>query len=234
MLLGPPTNNLFLVTSCINTSYGVFSPQQRLDQTIETIKSIRTFAPNSKIFIADNSYQKELNEGVYKYFTKICDFVANLSNEENCRKLNSVKLKSAADTMLTLKMIELLLKHKNGLKLLNQSKFLYRISGRYSLNSNFKENNHHENFGKFILKRHDTWRENKSIDGLYITRLIGFCPSLCVIFHNILAKSVDTIINENVDMEHAIYKNMDKKFVKLVNLLGIQGLVSPNGSFHED
>jgi hypothetical protein len=45
---------------------------------------------------------------------------------------------------------------------------------------------------------------------------------------------VDTIINENVDMEHAIYKNMDKKFVKLVNLLGIQGLVSPNGSFHED
>jgi len=234
MVLGPPVNNLFLITSCINTSYGVFSPQQRLDQTIETINSIRTFAPNSKIFIADNSYQKELNDGVYKYFTKTCDFVANLSGEENCRKLNSVKLKSAADTMLTLKMIELLLQHKDGLKLLNSSKFLYRISGRYILNSNFNESNFVNNFGKFVLKRHDTWRESKDIDGLYITRLMGFCPSLCVIFHSILAKSIDTIINENVDMEHAIYKNMDKNFVKTVDSLGVQGFVSPNGSFHED
>lgn len=234
MVFGPPANNLFLVTSCINTSLGIFTPQQRFEQTIKTINSIRQYAPNSKIFITDNSYEKELNENVYKYFTGICDLVANLSQEENCKKLNKVGLKSAADTMLTLKMIEILLTNKDGLKILNSSRFLYRISGRYTLTNKFIENNYVNNFGKFVLKRHDTWREDKSIDGLYITRLMGFCPSLCSIFHGALAKSIETIVNENVDMEHGVYKNIDKKYVKLIDTLGVSGYVAPNGQLHED
>ena len=76
MKIGPPVNNLFLVTSCINTDFGIYKPQERFEQTIETISSIRKYAPNSKIFIADNSYIKELNENVYKFFTQSCDFVA--------------------------------------------------------------------------------------------------------------------------------------------------------------
>lgn len=233
MNIGPPNNNLFLITSCINTDFGIYKPQQRFEQTIETINSIRKFAPNSKIFIADNSYIRELNDKVYKYFTKTCDFVANFSNEENCRNLNAAKLKSAADTVLSLKMIEMLLAHKDGMKLLNSAKNIFRISGRYQLTEQFDENKYNH-FGKFVLKRYDTWREDKIIDGLYITRLMKLCPSLCGIYHTSLAKSVETILETGVDMEHAVYKNIDKKYVITIEELGVKGNVAPNGQLHID
>lgn len=233
MKLGPPINNLFLVTSCINTDFGIYKPQERFEQTIETINSIRKYAPNSKIFIADNSFIKELNENVYRYFNQTCDFVANFSNEQNCRNLNEAKIKSAADTVLTLKMVELLMVHKDGMKLLNGAKRVYRISGRYQLTEKFNENNFNY-FGKFVLKRHDTWREDKIIDGLYITRLMGICPSLCAAYHHSLSMSVGTILETGVDMEHAVYKNIDKNFVVTIDELGVKGNVAPNGQLHVD
>jgi hypothetical protein len=233
MKIGPPVNNLFLVTSCINTDFGIYKPQQRFEQTIETIASIRKYAPNSKIFIADNSYIKELNENVYKFFTQSCDFVANFSNETNCKNLNAARLKSAADTVLTFKMVELILTHKDGMKLLNGAKRIYRISGRYQLTEDFDENRF-DHFGKFVFRRHDTWRQEKDIDGLYITRLMGICPSLCSMYHTALTKSVETILETGVDMEHAIYKNIDRNYVVDIDKLGVKGNVAPNGQLHID
>ena len=45
--------SLFLVTSAIYTSYGKCSTQERIEQTRETIKSIRTYAPGSRIVLLD-------------------------------------------------------------------------------------------------------------------------------------------------------------------------------------
>jgi len=45
--------SLFLVTSAIYTSYGKCSTEERIEQTKETIKSIRTYAPGSAIVLLD-------------------------------------------------------------------------------------------------------------------------------------------------------------------------------------
>ena len=43
--------SLFLVSSAIYTSYGKCSIEERIEQTKETIKSIRTYAPDSNIVL---------------------------------------------------------------------------------------------------------------------------------------------------------------------------------------
>ena len=49
--------NTFIVTSCINNTpgRGVFSHEDRYNQTLETFESIRKYAPGSKIALVDSS-----------------------------------------------------------------------------------------------------------------------------------------------------------------------------------
>lgn len=227
-----PDKHLFMITSCINTNIGIFNSEQRFKQTIETIDSIRKYSPNSLIFLADNS-SEELKEHQYKILAENSNLLAIMSRDKDCLKFNSIGNKSAADCIITLKMIEVLLFNPEGMKLIHQSKRLYKISGRYHLNENFKEENF-DHYGKIVVKYFDTWRDNKNIGGLYLTRLFGFCPSLIRYVHQKLAQSVDTIFQDQVDIEHAIYKNLDKDLIVTIPTLGLTGKVAPNGHLHID
>ena len=45
--------HLFIVTSAVNSKFGVFSPEQRLQQTLDTITSIRNKIPTARIVIME-------------------------------------------------------------------------------------------------------------------------------------------------------------------------------------
>jgi len=51
----------FIITSAIHTSYGKCSTEERIEQTKETIKSIKTYAPGSSMVIIDCG-EKSVNE----------------------------------------------------------------------------------------------------------------------------------------------------------------------------
>jgi len=232
MLIGPPKNNLFLITSCIKTSIGHYNAQERFDQTVETIESIRKYCPDSKIFIADNS-TSQLDDTIYGFFKQKCDFVANVSGDRNCKQFNDAGLKSAGDAYLLMKMIEILLSHTNAMKLVSTCNRIFKISGRYKLTSNFDIDNFNH-FGKFVVRKHNTWRDDKSIAGLYITRLLSFCPSLLKYSHPLLDTVVRTVLNPTIDFEHALYHHLDKNLVHEVPSLGLEGNIAPNGQLHID
>ena len=232
MLIGPPKNNLFLITSCINTNHGIYNPQERLNQTYETINSIRDRCSNSLILIADNS-SRPLDDKIYALLSEKCDFVANISSDQNARQFNDAGLKSAGDAYLLMKMIELMLSYPNAMKLVSSSNRIFKISGRYKLNDNFDISKFNY-FGKYVFKRHDTWKDNKEIPALYITRLFSLCPSLLKYTHSILDSVIKTVINPSIDFEHALYKFVDKKYVQEIDTLGLEGNVAPNGQLHVD
>ena len=43
----------FMVTSAINTQFGVYDSDTRLKQTLETIVSIKRYAPNARIILVE-------------------------------------------------------------------------------------------------------------------------------------------------------------------------------------
>lgn len=232
MLIGPPKNNLFLISSCIQTNLGYYNPQERFNQTLETIDSIRNYCTNSIILIADNS-SSPLDKKLYEILSSRCDFVANVSGDTNAKNFNDAGLKSAGDAYLLMKMIEILLSHTDAMKMISSTKRIFKISGRYTLTNNF-DVNRFDHFGKYVVKKHDTWRDDKSIPGLYITRLLSLCPSLLKYSQSLLDKIIRTVLHSRIDFEHALYHHLDKKYVQEIETLGLQGNVAPNGQLHID
>ena len=43
----------FIVTSAINSKFGVFTPDQRLEQTLGTITSIKNKIPSAKVVVME-------------------------------------------------------------------------------------------------------------------------------------------------------------------------------------
>ena len=131
-------DNIVLITSVINTpelplSYSrvrsVFSREDRFIQTKKTITSIKNKLPNVKIMIVECS---DLNEEERDYLNKNCDYILNLwENKETHKNIFGIS-KALGEGTMTISALRYI-------KQLNiEYKYLYKISGRYWLNDNFK------------------------------------------------------------------------------------------------
>lgn len=145
-------NDLVLITSVINTgvqpwSYtptrSVYTPDERFNQTLDTIKSIRTYFPSAKILLVESS---EIPEEFTKTLIEKTDYFLNINNDEYARKacLES-NMKGYGEGVQTRFAIEYIVQHTISFNR------LFKISGRYFLTDKFKL----ENFStdKFTFKR---------------------------------------------------------------------------------
>ena len=67
----------FLVTSAINTKFGVFDTEQRLQQTLDTIDSIKARVPNAYIAIVEMAgvpLQQQQKDIMQEHVDSIIDF----------------------------------------------------------------------------------------------------------------------------------------------------------------
>ena len=212
-------NNLILITSVINTpnkplSYSnkrsVFSRKERFIQTKKTIESIKDKIPNNKIMIVECT---DFDEEEQNYFNKNCDYILNLWN--NVELHNSIFgiSKSLGEGTMTIEA----LKYIKELEL--EYNYLYKISGRYWLNENFKIENIQNNVFKKIKNN-----ENNIFTALY------------KIDKKTVEKLYIFLINNIENMKKRIgYEVMIAKFIKnidkkLVNIIGLSGFVTVCGS----
>lgn len=193
--------DLFLITSVINTgtaaySYtstrSTFTPQERYEQTLETIESIRTHAPpKTRILYVECS---ELTSEMTETLKRKVDFFIQCVDVPDIRNacLNSEK-KGYGEAKKTQHAIEYILSNKI---LFNR---FFKISGRYFLNSHFDESNYSLSAYTFRAKKdgvHSTvlysvpfcllehfYIQIQKVNEVYAKQVIGFevvLPPLCV------------------------------------------------------
>ncbi len=133
-------SDLVLITSVINTgnqpwSYtsnrSVYSPQERYEQTLQTIQSVKGRLPDAKIFLVECSDISafEIKDKV-DYFLNLYEYpeVRSACLETNKKGFGeAVQTKVAVEYILEMQ----ILFHR-----------LFKISGRYFLNENFREMNY--------------------------------------------------------------------------------------------
>lgn len=203
-----PDKNLFLVTSALRPLSGVWTPEQRFSQTIETIKTIKKMVPDSMILFTDVSVHPvpQMEKDI---ISNSCDFYYDLSQEPTTKQLSENRMQSAAETAL---LFNTLAHFKNEPRL-KQVKRIFKVSGRSILEDGFNVDDH-DHFGKFVFKtRIPTWMNpvQPEADHLLITRMYSFCPSLIDTYLTVLQQNMS--LYNRMDFEHAHYANIPKKYL---------------------
>lgn len=210
-------SNLVLITSVINTpniplSYSntrsVFSRYERFLQTKKTIESIKNKLPNDKIIIVECS---DLNQEETDYLKDKCDYILNLWEKKELHNSIFGISKSLGEGTMTIEAF----KYIKDL----EYNYLYKISGRYWLNTNFEIDKIQSNVFKRINNN-----ENNIFTALYKIDKNSVEKLLLFLTKNI--EAMKKCIGYEVLMSHFV-KNIDKK---LVDIIGLSGLVTVCGS----
>lgn len=187
------TDNFYtvLVISTIHSLYGSFSPEMRLQHTLECLESIYKKIPNVKILFVDNSSMPIPEEHAKLIKEKVTVFHQLEHNLFSLVANRNVMTKSESETNMLYTAFDLLKKHN----LLG--KRIFKISGRYKISDSFDiseyENSEMENKYTFVV------RSYISSDDNYVTRrktmwleqaLISFTPSLVDEFKSILPSAL--------------------------------------------
>ena len=128
--------DIFIITSVIHTgtnpwSYthkrSLFSPKERYEQTLDSIVSVRTHCPGARVFLVEGS---QLSTEERAGFLAVCDELVDVSTDPLTEKycIQSGK-KGLGDAWLYLQ----------GLKRIGACDgVLFKLSGRYRLNKEFR------------------------------------------------------------------------------------------------
>jgi len=181
-----------------------------LEQTLETISSIRKYIPNAHIVLFDNSKFKaeefdKLNKSV-NLFINLCD------DEELNEYTNNKSSKIYGELAQFFSFLEYFEKNMKDLPI----KQFFKISGRYLVNETFNYHTYNNNFN--IFKRNVDVEDRKyfytSFFKISGAKFNGFSKTMRELF-----KECKTHSNyDNMDFEVVIPEKLNYDFIETKNL----------------
>jgi hypothetical protein len=220
------TKNIVLITSIINIentplSYSkirsVYNKEQRYEQTLKTIESIRKNIPDSKILFVESS---ELEKNMEENIIKKSDYYLNLIKLDNFKFYTNNRSKSLGEGYMTIQALKYL--KEIGIDYEN----LFKISGRYYLNNKFKYeefNNNYNNFKKINNNSENIFTCFFKLKNNYVDKLLLFLQNN---FNNMIACM-------GYEVLFGIFlKEIEFKNIKFIDIINIEGNVSVCGTFY--
>jgi hypothetical protein len=230
-----PNTPLFIVTSSLKPSIGVFDDQQRFFQTINTFDSIRKKCPNSNILFVDAS-TREISINDLNIISNNVDYFIKFDekNNKDIIELSRMGMKSQAETLMLYTVMAQLKVNPTLQKLIYSTSRIFKMSGRMELNDGFNIKSYNDTFGKYVFrKRLPSWMNKPRIsDYLFTTRLFSLCPSLIDNYMEVLRKNFELL--NYVDTEHAHFKNIPEEYLVEFHTVYCKGQVASTGNWEYD
>ena len=172
--------SLFLVSSAIHTKHGIFSPEQRLQQTIETCKSIKSRCP-ADIMIIDGG-DKDLSEDEKKELSPHIDTFVSFCESPHLKNILVIPSQDIVKNMAEIVMFGSTFQDIGVAVEYKKYKRIFKMSGRYVLNDNFNYQTHIDAKDKIIIRGPFTSQFTSSQTGgvifQYMSRLWSFDSEL--------------------------------------------------------
>lgn len=229
----------FLVTSAIVTKFGKFEIDKRLEQTLQTIKSIKSRIPNSTIIIVESSYDP-LPDEIFDKLKDSVHWIVNLSGDPTIKHIQE-----STDNWDIVKNMSELLAFNTALKMVDDNKLLddidriHKLSGRYELNDNFNPTIYERFTDKIVVPmRFRTQfidpREQMDVPFQYMSRLWSWPKAHHEIIRTFYTKAIEEFIQrlkdkKRMDIEHLMYLLLPQEHIKEVPIIGVKGQLGQNG-----
>ena len=228
----------FIITSALNTKFGVYTTDQRLAQTLATIASIKYHVPNALIIAVELAAISPSAEQ-YAIMKTNTDHYVDLSMDPNVIAIyNSTNnwdiVKSTTEVMGFSNALQALL------PMLQASGVdrVFKISGRYTLSDEFDITQFEKFPGRIVVANRRPTQFGPEVTGgiveQYMSRLWAWpveeTPAVINCYERGLMYIARTIsAGGYCDIEHMLFKFLPTELVTEVARVGIQGNISPNG-----
>jgi len=236
------TQHAFMITSAINTKFGVFTAEQRLQQTLDTINSITGRVPGARVFLVEMS-AIPLTAEQRSELELVVDDIIDFDDDQDVKDIfngseNWDWVKNATEVMCFSQAVEQL-RDKGAFKDVDR---IHKISGRYTLYDAFDLDVYDTYTDKIIVKQSMQSHFPPQVTQIarqYMSRLWSWPIALT----DQVLKSYEEgflyiawRISEGgyCDIEHMLYKFLPQEHIHEVERTGVCGNIGPNGKKVED
>lgn len=231
-----PNNHLFIVTSTLNATMGVFDYETRTRQTLETLKVLREKVPEAIIVLADSS-PNVVDESIISQMSKYSNINLIFHQDKDLMTLANSGLKSQAEIILLHKTLTMFKINPDLLRIMSSVKRIHKLSARTNLTDKFDIKRYDDTslYGKYTFKkRMYSWlpidiMASSGADHLLITRMYSICISLLENYYQILPEIYKSVNECGIDTEHAHYKHIDKQYLIEFDEIYCQGTMASTG-----
>jgi hypothetical protein len=234
---------LFVLSSAINSRFGAFNPAQRLEQTLDSVASIRQHCPGADVCLVEmtgipiTDEQTEIINNRVDYFfdctrdPAVVDIYNSTDNWDVVK--NTTEVMCFTNTLNT--MID------TGV--LNEYDRVFKMSGRYLLTENFKTDFYQSVSDRIVVLQRKQSQFSPEITGgkqfQYMSRLWSWPATVTdqiVDAYNdgFMAMAQRYAEGGYFDIEHMLFAYLPKDLVTEIPRVGLRGLLGPNGVAIED
>lgn len=241
------TKHIVLVTSAVYTNYGIYDTKQRIQQTLDTVKSAKQYIPGCTVILIDNStLAVQLDDSVE--LTELIDsvdyYIDNSDDKDIQHFHNNITNydigKNSMECVGMFKALNYITSDAELMNIITNSSRIFKLSGRYQLTNKFdiSKFDNETTIDKYVFKKANlSWipSADTGVTTLLQTRLWSFTPSLFVdtiqLFQTIIQNMFNTFnAGKYIDVEHSMAKFIPKDKLVELDTVGLHGNIAPNGA----
>lgn len=248
---------LFLIGSSLKhfaeSELSAYNEDERFEQTLDTIESVRSKVPNAYVVLFETSYKK-IKEEHKNILEEKVDLFLDFTDDVILKQIYSIldsspKSFAFAKSFLETRGLLLALYHVANNNLFSDTYRVFKLTGRYKLNDYFEIKDYENSLlsnhyvgrvfkypekDKKSFKNQNTYSYVFGCDGSIVTGLWSFSSSLIVETVQCLEKCIECIrvyldYTGGIDIEHSLYRFLDKDKLLKVNNLGLDLIKGMDG-----
>lgn len=226
----------FVVTSAVNSKFGVYTPAERLVQTLDTINGIRARVPDCKIIVmecAGTPLTPEQEAALDASADIFVDFTTDPDVQSIYASENWDIVKNTTEIMCFGRTLQMCL-DDGDFKDVDR---VHKMSGRYLLNDDFKLSVYEEHADRILIGPKYKSQFPIEVTGIelqYMARLWSWPAHLTNdvirVYYDSLSYIAERIAHGGyADIEHVLYKFLPPELVTEIPLMGVEGTIAPTG-----